>query len=325
MQYCFISPKILNFKNITHSCRISKFIFLNKKNNDSKIKRKNKIFMLDELKKKEKPFFQIQTYLIFALTFIFTIFLFKNFRQQKNNLLNIVYSISFKEKSAFNKLQTIPVFSVVNRFGQPFLIQNKKGEHIGLIFFSHLEALEYAKDLEKYNQATNSQIYIMSLDKAFKMVNQGPTSSGIKDKFGQDIKMRFHFVPSKTEIKNAINITKKNEFNENLPLIPIFTIEGLTICRGKENISPMFFSKEDCVKAWLKILKNDPSLPKYPEIIGGDFMKLILFMRLDEEYKIKIQDIFNFGFVPSSKSLDFIKKESKPEPTAKMIELKKVY
>jgi hypothetical protein len=245
MQYCFISPKILNFKNITHSCRISKFIFLNKKNNDSKIKRKNKIFMLDELKKKEKPFFQIQTYLIFALTFIFTIFLFKNFRQQKNNLLNIVYSISFKEKSAFNKLQTIPVFSVVNRFGQPFLIQNKKGEHIGLIFFSHLEALEYAKDLEKYNQATNSQIYIMSLDKAFKMVNQGPTSSGIKDKFGQDIKMRFHFVPSKTEIKNAINITKKNEFNENLPLIPIFTIEGLTICRGKENISPMFFSKED--------------------------------------------------------------------------------
>jgi hypothetical protein len=54
-------------------------------------------------------------------------------------------------------------------------------------------------------------------------------------------------------------------------------------------------------------------------------MKLILFMRLDEEYKIKIQDIFNFGFVPSSKSLDFIKKESKPEPTAKMIELKKVY
>jgi hypothetical protein len=280
--------------------------------------------MFDGKEKKNQSLIRIQSFFVLCITLFFAAFFFENIKKIKNNSIN-VHSITFKEKSAFVKIQTVPVFSVVNRFGQPFLIQNKKGEHVGLIFFSHLEALEYAKDLEKYHQATNSQIYIMGLDKAFKMVNQGPTSSGIKDKFGQDIKMRFHFVPIKTEIKNAKNLTKKNEYYDNIPLIPIFNIKGVSIHRGKEKISPMFFSKEDCQRAWTKILKDDPSLPKYPEIIGGDFIKLILFMRLDEGYKVRIQDIFNFGFIPPNKSLEFIKKESKQEPTAKMIELKKVF
>jgi hypothetical protein len=317
--------KIFNYTKSLFYYRFNQTSNLYREKNSSCYQKKKTVPTVEIIKNKKTSLVKFQSFSIFLISLIFTFFFFENYKKIKNNPNNTVSAISFKEKTAFAKLQTIPVFSVVNRYGQPFLIQNKRGEHVGLIFFSHFEALEYAKDLEKYHQATNSQIYIMGLDKAFKMVNQGPTPSGIKDKYGKDLKMRFHFVPSKSEIKNANNLSKKSDFDENIPLIPVFTIEGLTINRNKENISPMFFSKDDCKKAWDKILKNDPSLPTYPDIIKGDFLKLIFFMRLDEGYKVKIQDIFNFGFVPSSKSLDFIKKENKSETSSRMIELKKVF
>jgi len=255
-------------------------------------------------------------YPIVVLSVFFGFFFFQKTGLIKNSSRFPVHAQTFYKKPLMTKIKTVPVFSVTNRYGQPFLIQNKNGEHVGLIFFSHLEALEFGRELEKSHQATNPRIFIMGLDKAMKMVGQGATSSGIKDKFGQDIKMRFQFIPDQKQLDYAINLSKMQGLNQSQPSIPIFTIPGLNIVKGKEKISPMFFAKEDLETTWQILRSNNPDFERQPEIIEGDFIKLIFYMKNNSGF---INSLLNFGFVPSSESISFVKKEMKAEPSARMI------
>jgi hypothetical protein len=214
------------------------------------------------------------------------------------------------------KIKTIPVFSVTNRFGQPFLIQNNEGEHVGLIFFSHFEALEFGKELEKSHQATNPRIFIMGLDKAVKMVSQGATSSGIKDRFGQDIKMRFQFIPEQRQVDYSVSLNKTRGNAQKHSNVPVFTVPGLNIIKGKERISPMFLSKEDLDIAWKNLRNNNPDFDRRPDIIEADLIQLIFYMKNNGN---TLNSLLNIGFVPSNESLAFVKKEIKAEPSARMI------
>lgn len=214
------------------------------------------------------------------------------------------------------KIKTIPVFSVTNRFGQPFLIQNNEGEHVGLIFFSHFEALEFGKILEKSHQATNPRIFIMGLDKAVKMVSQGATSSGIKDRFGQDIKMRFQFIPEQRQVDYSVILNKTRGSAQKHSNVPVFTVPGLNIIKGKERISPMFLSKEDLDIAWKNLRNNNPDFDRRPDIIEADLIQLIFIMKNNGN---TLNSLLNIGFVPSNESLAFVKKEIKAEPSARMI------
>mmetsp|Transcript_35127 Transcript_35127/g.82290 ORF Transcript_35127/g.82290 Transcript_35127/m.82290 type:complete len:250 (-) Transcript_35127:3019-3768(-) len=246
---------------------------------------------------------------------------FGNFFLENSGLIKNFYkfnvnSHTFYSKPVMTKIKTVPVFSVTNRFGQPFLIQNKHGEQVALMFFSHIEALEFGKELEKSHQATNPRIFIMGLDKAIKMISHGATSSGIKDQYGQDIKMRFQLIPDEKQLDHALNLTKIRGSQQSPPNIPIFSIPGLSIIKGKEKISPMFFTKEDLEITWDKIRSINPDFEREPEIIEGDLISLIFYMT---EGKGTINQRLNFGFVPPSESLAFVKKESKAEPSARMI------
>lgn len=306
--------------------------FCNLKN--LKIRNKKKIDNLLSKFRMEKKKNKIHVWFSFFLTIsIFFCLFFK-----KNSIKTTTYSqihvnaYSFLDKSTMAKLKSIPVFSITNKIGQPFLIQNKKGDHIGLIFFSYQEAMIFARDLEEARQATKPRIFIINLEKGFKMVCQGLSPSGLKDKYGQDYKMRFQFIPEKEQMNHAVKLAKKKGLNQRIPLLPIFTIDGLTISRRGESISPMFFAKEDLEITWNKLRKDDPSLPRNPKIIEGDFIQLILFMRLDltnhgnnHEDSVNIKSILNFGFIPSTNSLKFIKKGGYTESSAKMIKFKKVF
>mmetsp|Transcript_1099 Transcript_1099/g.2804 ORF Transcript_1099/g.2804 Transcript_1099/m.2804 type:complete len:321 (-) Transcript_1099:979-1941(-) len=311
----FVPIKILNFKtrNIIKKCKTSNF------SNTRPLRivsnsRKKIFFSLSKQKSKKYP--SLTSFFTFLITVFFGAFFLQNSGLVKNFHKLGVHSYSFYSKPVMTKLKTIPVFSVTNRFGQPFLIQNKHGEQVALMFFSHIEALEFGKELEKSHQATNPRIFIMGLDKAIKMISHGATSSGIKDQYGQDIKMRFQLIPDEKQYDHALNLTKIRGGQYSPPNIPIFSIPGLSIIKGKEKISPMFFTKEDLEITWVKIRSKNPDFEREPEIIEGDLISLIFYMT---EGKGSINQRLNFGFVPPSESLDFVKKESKAEPSARMI------
>mmetsp|Transcript_35142 Transcript_35142/g.86400 ORF Transcript_35142/g.86400 Transcript_35142/m.86400 type:complete len:286 (-) Transcript_35142:1257-2114(-) len=263
--------------------------------------------------------------IFFILVFFFSLFFTRNFNKERVFEAKVADAYLFSEQPPLAKLKSIPVFSVTNRTGAPFLIQNKKGEQVGLIFFSYREAIDFSKEMLKAHQAKKPYIYIMNLEKAFKMVNLGPTLSGLKDNYGMDHKMRFQFVPEKKQLNYATRLAKKRGITEKIPLIPVFTVDGLTLNKGKEKISPIFFAKEDLISVWNKVRKNDPSLHKKPQIIEGDFIQLFLFMKADYKNEENFQKYFNFGFVPSSKNKDFVKIESINGPLARMVEFKKVF
>lgn len=311
----FIPLKSLKFRSAHILNKVDSNVSVKKKMN---VILQNKCYLTSQFKKNQNGLLKknLLSFLILCLSLFYGIFFIQSGKLMKNKYANKVYSYSFFKKPVMTKIKTIPVFSVTNRYGQPFLIQNADGEHVGLIFFSHFEALEFGKELEKSHQATNPRIFIMGLDKAIKMVSQGATSSGIKDRFGQDIKMRFQFIPDQTQIDYAINLTKNRNPQNAVPNIPLFTIPGLNILKGKERITPMFFSKEDLDLAWKTLRITNPDFDRRPEIIEGDFIQLIFYMKNNRS---PVNFLLNFGFVPSKESLAFVKKEIKNEPSARMV------
>ncbi|GJD12105.1 hypothetical protein Gasu2_62170 [Galdieria sulphuraria] len=49
---------------------------------------------------------------------------------------------------------------------------------------------------------------------------------------------------------------------ENFNGIPIFQAKGLTLLQNGRQLVPLFFSKDDCEKAWNQLVESDSSLPK---------------------------------------------------------------
>jgi len=311
----FIPLKSLNLGSKKKVVCLRKNFSLKKNSTSINLFRKS-IFKLENTKKVEMGFKNLFYILVAGLTAIFGVFFFSSIKSNKETFVSPVLSHSFSKKPVMTKIKTIPVFSVTNRFGQPFLIQNNEGEHVGLIFLSHFEALEFGKELEKSHQATNPRIFIMGLDKAMKMVSQGATSSGIKDRFGQDIKMRFQFIPEQRQVDYSISLNKTLGSPQKRPNVPVFTVPGLNIMKGKERISPMFLSKEDLDLAWKNLRNNNPDFDRRPEIIEADLIQLIFYMKNNGN---TLNSLLNIGFVPSNDSLAFVKKEIKTEPSARMI------
>ena len=141
--------------------------------------------------------------LAFWSSLFFTVFFLTNPSLIKINSIQEALSVSFSKKSITQKLSQIPVFAVTNATGQPYLANNSNGEQIGLIFFSQEDALMMLKSMQKTHQALEARIYIMGLDKAYRMVTSNASPSGIQGNLGQELKMIFRFYPDQKQIKHA--------------------------------------------------------------------------------------------------------------------------
>ena len=246
-----------------------------------------------------------------VLSFFFITLISSKFKAPNRCLLQVI-SAKFSNKNFYQKLSQVPVFAVTNSSGQPYLANNSKGEQVGLIFFSHEDALSLLKAMQKARQVSDARIYIMGLDKAYKMVLSNATSSGIKGQQGQELKMIFRFYPNQKQIKHANSIINGINFSEKIKTIPVFIAEGLTIRKGKEDIIPIFLTIEDLDEAWSKMNLNNPDVNPKPSILIGDLIKIIRAMENNKgEYS-------KFGFFPPKGSLEFVKKENKITTSAKI-------
>lgn len=219
----------------------------------------------------------------------------------------------FSKKNVFQKLSQVPVFAVTNPTGQPYLANNSNGEQIGLIFFSKEDALNMLKSMQKTHAALETRVYIMGLDKAYRMVTLNASPSGIRENFGQELKMIFRFYADQKQIKNANVLEKNLNPIKNFNGIPVFIADGLTIRKGKEEIIPIFLSKEDLEESWSTMCRHNPDQPIKPKIQVSSLLELILKMEKHPK------DFESFGFFPPSESLKFVKSENTNNPSARLI------
>jgi len=250
--------------------------------------------------------------LAFWSSLFFTFFFLTSPSLAKINLIPDASGVSFSKKSISQKLSQIPVFAVTNATGQPYLANNSNGEQIGLIFFSQEDALMMLKSMQKTHQALEARIYIMGLDKAYRMVTSNASPSGIQGNLGQELKMVFRFYPDQKQIKHANTLKNFNPM-ENFKGVPVFVADGLTIRRGKEEIVPIFLTKEDLENSWSTMCKHNPDQPLKPKILVSSLIELILKMEKNPE------DYVSFGFFPPSESLKFVERENRANPSARIM------
>lgn len=181
------------------------------------------------------------------------------------------------------------------------------GSQIGLIFFSHLDALNMLKDMQKNPGASDARVYIMGLDKAYEMVKAKPTPSGIRASSGEELTMVFRFFPDSKQVKAAEGLQRKLRIRQNVEGVPVFVAKGLTLRKGNDNVVPLFFTKEDLDAAWTKLRSSNKQLPNSANVVVGNLLYIIQQMETDQMPELK-----NLGFFAPRASVEYVAKEQAP-------------
>lgn len=211
----------------------------------------------------------------------------------------------FSKKSVSEKLSQVPVFAVTNASGQPYLANmDGSGSQIGLIFFSHLDALNMLKDMQKNPGASDARVYIMGLDKAYEMVKAKPQPSGIRGAAGEELTMVFRFFPDSKQVKAAEGLQRKLRRRQGVEGVPVFVAKGLTLRKGAENVVPLFLTKEDLDSAWSKLRDSNKDLPNHASVVVGNLLYIIQQMESDEQPELR-----NLGFFAPRASVEYVTKE----------------
>lgn len=211
----------------------------------------------------------------------------------------------YSKKTLSEKLSQVPVFAVTNASGQPYLANmDGSGSQVGLIFFSHLDALNMLKDMQKNPGASDARVYIMGLDKAYEMVKAKPTPSGIRGSSGEELTMVFRFYPDSRQVKAAEGLARKLRLRGPVDGVPVFVAKGLTLRKGSENVVPIFLTKEDLDAAWTKLRENNKDLPNAAQVVVGNLLFIIQQMESGE-----MPELRNMGFFAPRASVEYVTKE----------------
>lgn len=217
----------------------------------------------------------------------------------------VMAAAKFSKKSVSEKLSQVPVFAVTNASGQPYLANmDGSGSQIGLIFFSHLDAMKMLKDMKKNPGAADARVYIMGLDKAYEMVKAKPTPSGIRGSGGEELTMVFRFFPDSKQVKAAEGLQRKLRIRSGVEGVPVFVAKGLTLRKGNESVVPLFLTKEDLDAAWSKLRESNKELPNSASVVVGNLLYIIQQMENDEQPELR-----NLGFFAPRASVEYVTKE----------------
>ncbi|KAA8499901.1 Protein TIC 22, chloroplastic [Porphyridium purpureum] len=219
--------------------------------------------------------------------------------------------IRYSKMSVKEKLSQIAVFAVTNAAGQPYLANSDGENQVGLIFFSIDDAYKMQMEMHKNPSTADAKIFSMSLDKAFDMVRSEPQSSGIRGPNGKELSMVFRFYPDSEAMKAANDPLKKlRSLKKSFQGVPVFSARGLSIRKGGEMIKPFFFTMEDLNAAWNKMRRENGGVPSRPQVDIEDLLVLVSALEKYTGEHAEEQDaqLVTVGFVPSSRTLDYLKK-----------------
>lgn len=177
------------------------------------------------------------------------------------------------EVLAETKLHKVPVFTVTDGEGRPFLVESD--DHLsrrGYFFVDPRDAEGY---LERVKQdTTDAKLLPVGLDEALNYVMKRKGNA-------KQVSERFTLFPSEREVNIAREVTN-NLFAATFgnDAIPLFYVEGLAFADASGETStavyPVFFEKETLDKTLAALQQNDPaSLKNLGEVQVTDLMQTV--------------------------------------------------
>mmetsp|Transcript_10892 Transcript_10892/g.15700 ORF Transcript_10892/g.15700 Transcript_10892/m.15700 type:complete len:308 (-) Transcript_10892:2254-3177(-) len=207
----------------------------------------------------------------------------------------------YKNKTIVGKLAQVPVFLITSAGGQPYLATLEESRQVGLIFFSIEDATKMMEQMKTNAGAEEARIFPLTLDKAMEMVKAKPTPSGLKSQGGQDLMMVFRLYPDTAQVRNAGAVLGRRQGASNT--IPLFVVRGLVVRKGRDEVQPMFFTKEDLELNWSRLRAENPRLPRRPNIEIYSLQDIVEKMENGDEA------LRGWGFYPPSRSVSFMEEQ----------------
>jgi hypothetical protein len=153
------------------------------------------------------------------------------------------------------KLHKVPVFTVTDTTGRPFLVESE--DHMsrrGYFFVDPKDAEAYLQRVR--DDTVDAKLLPVGLDEALKYILR--SKRGLKD-----VPEQFTLFPSERELNIAKDVTDDNfvsVFGENA--VPLFYVDGLALAGSGERaaaVYPVFFEKETLDRTLATLREKDAS------------------------------------------------------------------
>ncbi|AGY57472.1 Tic22 family protein [Gloeobacter kilaueensis] len=215
------------------------------------------------------------------------------------------------EEDVIKKLDSVPVFTIVDPKGNPLIItvkdKDKKDTSILPLFLDQKAVQDAYGNFQKNNAqaAKNSQIGVISLGQAFKAVRD--------EQKKKDNKVAFQFLTDPKTVDYALEISKKSDANiKSFPGIPVFYAMGsddktkakgfVTFEKDGKQYVPLFFDQKDLERNVNEIKRSKPELAKQMNIEVASLDSVVSTMlegKNDAEFT-------KLTFVPSLQAVQYV-------------------
>ena len=257
--------------------------------------------------------------------------------QQRPTFVGAAHASVFKQYGSYtldDKLAVVPVFTVVNHWGNPYTVPMPDGNSQIVMFLDFEEAEEHMFQLvQAQSSSIDVRIQSMGLDMAWSKVRTSPQETGMMLENGEPRTISYRLMPisneadrflrvshDETDVKGSpIGRVQEHLVNGAPPSAPAlrksvvcFYARGLTIMKHGQPIKPLFFSQDDLTAAWadMRAASPDSGVPEEPTIEMHDVLNLLV------EHHGHDGEMADWGFVPSQRNARVVK-EAKAKGTGK--------
>lgn len=196
------------------------------------------------------------------------------------------------------QLSKVPVFTVTDKTGRPFLSETEDHRlRKGYFFVQPADAEKYLEKVQMEN--TDAKVLAIGLDEAVKFLGTKPTPA-------KSIPESFELFPDDHEAELA-NLLTEGAFQKQFGKrgVPIFYIDGLAVKDEKQDTSvyPLFFEKEKLDEMVQSVKKKDPKT----SLDVKDLQIIDLQQTIKEIQSGGSEQLNRIVFVPLSESISKLK------------------
>jgi hypothetical protein len=211
------------------------------------------------------------------------------------------------EAQAFERLNSIPVFTITDDKGNPLLGSQKSGgtqQQILLFFLNPDDAKSMLSQIKSTNPdlGGKAQVIVRSMNEAIQVIKKN-----------DDKKIAFQIVPSKSSIDSARSIlSAQGKPVDKLPNLPVFFATGgkdkeqglLTIEQNGKQLVPFFFDQTDLQTMIDRAKQQQPNMATETKIQVTSLLQVIDSM-VTKDNKAN-PDAERFTFIPSKAAFKYI-------------------
>ena len=218
-------------------------------------------------------------------------------KSEPNSLQNIATAsnLSTVDTLVDEKLNPIPVFSILDENGAPLVANQDDGSRTAGVFISQKDADKFIIQLKIEQPELGAKVKIV------------PVSLAEVNRFSREEKLDFDYIPNEIEVNNAKDILFQNggEYENGVPLFVGRSKKEksyLTFDRGEQQVIPFFFDLSQLEELVAKVEAENSSLA------GNIYIEVVMLKNVINslENSDNNQVIQQLVLVPTKESIQFL-------------------